>query len=242
MIVHGIHARLYPNYLANGGAYIARAKNQSTLTIEDVCTILKTRGGFTGRYEDLMEHVKQYYQEVIYQLCDGYAVTNGYFTIHPCIGGTFNSVNEVHDSKKHPVSLRFGTRAKLQQILKKVDVKIEEIADGTGFIDEFRDFEDDSINDTFTPGNQFAIHGNKIKLAGDDPSVGLFFVSTDDPACAVKVERIAENSATRVTGIIPEVCHKHSKLEIRTQFTGTNNPALKNPRTITSSFVIEVAS
>ena len=65
--------------------YAARTDNDKTLSVEEVCTIMKTRSGFSGKYEDLLEYVHQYYDEVAYQLCDGNAVTNGYYCIHPNI-------------------------------------------------------------------------------------------------------------------------------------------------------------
>jgi hypothetical protein len=55
-VLHKIEAKLYPNYLGKGeGSYVARAKAEAPLSIEDVCAAAKNRGGFTGQYEDLME-------------------------------------------------------------------------------------------------------------------------------------------------------------------------------------------
>ena len=242
LILHRIRVKLYPNYLSSvEGAYIARTNNEKTLAIEDVCTAMKTRGDFTGNYENLLEYVRQYYDEVAYQLCDGYAVTNGFYTVHPNIGGVFNDVTEAHDHQKHPISFRFSARAKLRNLIKDIAVEVEGIADSTGYIDKFTDYEEDSVNSTFIPGNQFAVHGHKIKLAGEDSKIGIYFVPLDDPSKAVKVERIAENSPSKVTGIAPDTGHLQNRIEIRTQFSGVMNRLLKAPRTITSSFVIEAA-
>ena len=243
MIFHKIRAKLYPSYLSTvDGAYIARTDSEKTLSVEDVCTILKTRAGFTGKYEDLLDYIRQYYDEVAYQLCDGFAVTNGYYTIHPNIGGSFKTVMETHNHEKHPIKIRFGARAKLRNLLNSVGVEIEGVADSSGYIDTFTDFDEDSVNATLKPGNQFAIHGHKIKLTGEDPTVGVYFVPVDDPSQAVKVERIAENSATKITGIIPDTKHQFNRIEIRTQFAGSNIIKLKAPRNITSSFVLEVVA
>ena len=241
-IFHRIRVKLYPNYLAKvEGTYFAKTNNEKTLTIQDICTILKTRAGFTGKYEDLLQYVKQYYDEVVYQLCDGYAVTNGYYTIHSNIGGTFDSANEVHNSEKHPVGFRFGTRAKLRNMAKNITVDIEGIADGSGYIDMFTDYEQKSTNESFSPGNQFAIHGHKIKLFGDDPGIGVYFVPVDDPSKAVKAERIAENNPSKIIGIIPETRYQVNRIEVRTQFSGSGTIKLKAPRIITSSFAIKAA-
>ena len=86
---------LYPNYLSG------RAKTNNThesgngsLSIEDICMSLVMRGGFTEKYKDLLKHVRQFLNEVTYQLNDGYAINTGYFFLHPNIYENFNSKND----------------------------------------------------------------------------------------------------------------------------------------------------
>jgi len=239
-VLHRIRVKLYPNYLPNiEGAYIARTDSEASLSIEQVCAALKNRGGYGGDYEDLVEAVKQFFDEAAYQLCDGFAVNTGYYSIHPNVGGTFNSVTDIHDHQKHPITFRFGARAKLRNLVKNIAVDIEGIADTGGYIDTFTDSEEGSVNGVYVPGNMFAIHGHKIKVEGDDPAVGVYFVPVNDPGRATKVSRIAENTASRVTGIAPTVGYVNSRIEIRTQFSGSGDRLLKAPRTITGTFVLE---
>jgi hypothetical protein len=241
-ILHSIRVKLYPNYLKNvEGAYIARTDNEKTLSVEDVCAALKTRGGFTGSFEDLLDYIRQYNKEVAYQLCDGFAVSNGYYTIYPNIGGTFNSTAEIHDHKKHPITFRFSARNKLRDLIKNIEVIVEGMADTGGYIDEYIDQEEEYVNTQFLPDNMFAVHGHKIKIAGDDPSCGMYFVPVQDPTKAVKVTRIGDNTSTRVTGIAPNTGHAQNKIQIRTQYSGSTAAYLKTPRTITSSFTLEQA-
>ena len=210
-------------------------------SMEDVCKILKTRGGFSGNYEDLIDHVRQYYNEVAYQLCDGYTVNNGFYSVHPNIGGTFDGVNEAHDHQKHPISFHFSVRPKLRELTKHIDVNVDGIADTNGYIDTFSDSEGDCVNDLYTPGHMFIIHGHKIKLAGDDPSVGVYFIPEDDPSKAVKATRIGENNPSKITGIAPCTASQYNRIEIRTQFSGATDKLLKTVRRITSTFIVEAA-
>jgi hypothetical protein len=87
----------------------------------------------------------------------------------------------------------------------------------------------------------FAVHGHKIKIAGDDPSVGLYFVPVLDPTKAVKVTRVGENNPTKITGIAPNTGHSQNRIEICTQFSGMTDRFLKTPRIITSSFILDQA-
>jgi len=241
-VLHHIRVKLYPNYLHNvDGAYIARTDSDASLTIEQVCAALKNRGGYGGDYEDLVEAVKQFFDEAAYQLCDGFAVNTGYYSIHPNVGGTFNSVTDIHDHTKHPVTFRFRTNLKLRRLIEHIGVDIEGIADTNGYIDTFTDSEGGSVNSVYVPGDMFVIHGHKIKVEGDDPACGVYFVPVDNPSGAIKVSRIAENTASRVTGIAPAVGNAANRIEIRTQFSGTAGRPNKTMRTITSAFTLEEA-
>jgi len=202
---------------------------------------MKNRGGFLGSYENLIENIKQFFDECAYQLCDGFALNLGYYSVHPCIGGTFNSEKDAYDPKQNPISFRFRTRLPLRNLVKYIAVDITGVADGNAFIDEFIDRDEDSVNGIFAPGNMFCINGNKIKLAGNDPGCGVFFVPADDPSKAVKVTRIGENSASTVTGIAPDTHCRYNRIEIRTQYTGSAVTFLKAPRSIVSEFVLEEA-
>jgi hypothetical protein len=65
---------------------------------------------------------------MVYQLCDGYAVSTGYFSIHPNIGGTFNNLKEAHDHKKHPLTSRFRTRKAFRELSQAVVVEVQGLA------------------------------------------------------------------------------------------------------------------
>jgi hypothetical protein len=119
-----------------------------------------------------------------------------------------------------------------------ISVEIAGIADSNAFIDQFIDRDNETVNKTFTAGNMFCITGNKIKVAGEDPDCGVYFVSADNNAITVKVDRIGENTGTMITGIAPLTKFELTKIEIRTQYTGSNISFLKTPRKIKSGFVI----
>ena len=154
--------------------------------------------------------------ESAYQLCDGFGLNLRYYSVHPNIGGTFNSEKEAHDPKKNPVSFKFREKLPLRNLVRHIAVEITGIADGNAYIDEFIDRDERSVNGIFAPGDMFCINGNKIKLAGDDPGCGVFFVPVGDPSKAVKVTRIGENSASTITGIAPETHYQYNRIEIRT--------------------------
>jgi hypothetical protein len=107
-------------------------------------------------------------------------------------------------------------------------------------IDVFTDVTTDSVNETLTPGGMFSIAGHKLKLAGDDPEVGVYFMPEAGPAGRVKVTgHLAENSPAKLIGIVPALGAGKWKVEIKTQYT-VGGTFLKEPRAIESRFVLTV--
>ncbi|MDR0456704.1 MAG: DUF4469 domain-containing protein [Treponema sp.] len=241
-ILHHIRVKLYPNVFnlsSEKGGYFARTANDSNLGVTEICTSMRDRGGFSGNLEEAIGHVRQFLNEMIWLLCDGFAVNTGYFSIHPKIGGFFKSPKDAHDPKKNPISLKYRTRKVLLELIKQIDVEVDSVADTNAYIEEFNDTEKDSSNSGFVPGNMFCITGSKIKIAGDHPDCGVYFVPLDDPSKAVKVSRIAENNPSRIIGICPYTDSSRNRIEIRTQFTGSTTIFLKNLRVITGNFILE---
>jgi hypothetical protein len=112
-------------------------------------------------------------------------------------------------------------------------VVVEGLADSSGYLDEFIDVTTEAVNETLTPGGQFNVSGHKIKVAGDSPEVGVYFVSVADPAVRVKVAgHLAENAPHRLIGIIPTLTPGAYTLEVVTQYTHGGS-LLKEPRIIT---------
>jgi len=237
-VMHSINIRLYPNYLPGyEKTYIARTVNDASLSIEDVCTSLAKRGGFTGEYNDLVSHVRQFLNEVTYQLCDGYAVNTGYFSIYPNVGGTFVNELDRPDPEKNPLTIRFQANKQLRDIIKDIRVVNQGLASTNGYIAEYIDTDEKAVNDIFVPGNAFVLIGDKIKVSDDDPECGVYFVPESDSSRAVKVRRIIENNPSKIIGIAPEM-GESCRVEIRTRYTGSSRITLKKIRSITSKFVL----
>ena len=242
LILHRIRVKLYPNYFKNvPGAYIARTNNERTLYPKDIATALMTRGGGKWELRQVMEIIEAHNAEIMYQIMDGYAVSNGYTILRLNIGGTFNGVNEAHDPEKHPITLRHSITNRTARLIKKLGIDIEGLADTGGYIDEVIDQEANLVNSQFVPGHMVAIHGHKIMIAGTDPACGLYLVPVDDPSQRVKILRIGDNTPTRITFIALSTGFTENRIEIVTQFSGNSATPLKSPRIITSPFIIQEA-
>ncbi|MDR2481882.1 MAG: DUF4469 domain-containing protein [Spirochaetaceae bacterium] len=230
-VLHKIEAKLYPNYLGKGeGTYVARAKAETTLSIEDVCAAAKNRGGFTGSYQDLVEHVEIFLNEMIYQLLDGFSVQLGvFFSLHTKIGGTYISEKDRIAAENLHVSFR--TLGYLRELLLKVKIENEGLAGDGAYIDEIIDVALDSVNGTLSAGGIFTLNGHKIKIAGAHNDCGVWFESVDDPSKRIKAnDRFAENTSSKIIGVTPLLTKGLWRVQVETQYAG--GTLLKEPRII----------
>jgi len=145
------------------------------------------------------------------------------------------------DPKKNTIDFRYRTRPELFRLGRHISISIDGVAGAGAYITDYTDTDLDSVNSVFVPGDQFVITGDLIKIAGNNPGNGVFFVPVDDPSKAVKATRIAENSSGKIIGIAVDTTYLRNRIEIRTQYTGSGTNFLKKPRVITSDFIIEVA-
>ncbi|MDR1399357.1 MAG: DUF4469 domain-containing protein [Treponema sp.] len=238
-VFHRIRVKLYPNYIPTiKGKYLARTVSEKTLSVKEVCDALFLRGGFRGDPAEVEQYVALFNREVAHQLCDGFAVSTGYYSIHPSVGGTFDSRAEGVSPDKHPISFSFRILEPLHKLVNDIEVFVEGVAESGAFINEFTDVTTDLINQKVTIGGQFILTGSKIKIAGDAQDTGIYFTAPGESA--VKVGKLAVNDANKLIGIIPDLApDKTWTLEVHTQYTN-GSTVLREVRTIVSEFTLTV--
>ncbi|MDR2516739.1 MAG: DUF4469 domain-containing protein [Spirochaetaceae bacterium] len=230
-VLHKIEAKLYPNYLGKGeGAYVARAKAEAPLSIEDVCAAAKNRGGFTGQYEDLAEHAHIFINEVVYQLLDGFSIqVGGFCSLHARISGTYHGANDHIGAENLHVAFR--TLGRLKELLLKVKIENEGIAGDGAYIDEIQDVHSESLNSILTPGNMIHISGHKIKVDGEGPEIGVWFTAKADGARVKITGHLAVNRPAELVGVIPALTPGTYTMEVVTHYS-SGTTTLKEPRSI----------
>jgi hypothetical protein len=238
-VLHKIEAKLYPNYLGKGdGAYVARAKAEAPLSITDVCAAAKNRGGFSGQYEDLVEHAQIFINELVYQLLDGFSVQlGGFCSLHTRISGTYHGANDTIGAENLHVAFR--TLRHLKELLLKVKIENEGLAGDGTYIDEIIDVHTEALNSALTPGNMVHILGNKIKVEGADPACGVWFVNQADNSRTQITEHLGINRSTELFGLIPALSTGTYRLEVVTQYSN-GTTVLKVPRVINAEPALAV--
>ena len=189
-----------------------------------------------------MEHaVELFHKEMAYRLCDGFSVNTSWYNASTHIKGVFTGPAEAFDVSKHTVAVEFRQGAELRRELGMVGVDILDRAESGFFIAEVLDLRTRSVNDQLTPGRNAKIRGGKLKVEGDDPACGVYFVNEAD-GTRVKVDAadIVENMNAHLLIVIPALASGTYRLEVSTQYSGGNKP-LKTPRTAAFDRLLTVA-
>jgi len=232
--MHRVKVKLFPNYLPGvPGAYIARTENERVLNVRDVLAALRDRGGYKGDLDQLYEGIRRYYGELVYQVCDGYAVNTGLYMIRVNVGGTFATPNDAHDKDKHPITFRIFPQALLREQAKNIEVDVEGIAETDAWLDEIVDVATEGVNETVTVGKNFQLRGSRIKVDGEaGTEYGVYFAPTDGGPAVAVTDRLVDNQANYVAGIVPALdASKTWRVEVRTYYSGAGR-FLKNQRVL----------
>ncbi|WP_449387903.1 DNA-binding domain-containing protein [Chryseobacterium lineare] len=241
-ILHRIKAYLYDNVLTkdNPNDFTARTASERSLNVQQICQSAVGRGG-ADISASAMEHATELFlKEMAYQLCDGYSINTGYFTANTTIRGVFDSPSETFNKDKHSIIFQFNQGEKLRAEIPNIEVNILGIAEASAVILQVTDVKSGSVNDLLTPGRNLKIVGSKIKVTGDDASVGVYFVdATTQEKTKVEQSDIVTNNPSEVMVVIPDLAAGTYTIEVLTQYSGSQS--LKEPRTATLDKQLTVA-
>ena len=240
--LHKIKAYLYDNVLTeNPNDFIARVSAERSLSIKDICQSANTRGGADISAAAMEHAVNLFLKETAYRLCDGFSVNTGWFTASAHIKGVFNSPNETFNPQKHTVAFDFNQGSLLRKELSTVEVQILGVADSSLAILQVTDIKSGSINDLITPHRNLRISGSRIKIVGDNPDNGIYFVNTDTQfRMKVEQDEIVNNNPSELIIVIPELPQGTFNLEVVTQYGGNSKQFLKEPRTAAFERILTV--
>jgi hypothetical protein len=103
--------------------------------------------------------------------------------------------------------------------LEYIEVQVMGVAENGSRIAQVTDVKNDTVNDQLTPDRNLRISGYKIKLAGDDASVGVYFHNLDtNTSTQVDASDIVTNNPSELIVVIPALASGEYQLEIITQY------------------------
>jgi len=231
--MHKIKAYLYDNVLTEDPFdLIARVMAERSLNVRNISETAVTRGGANISAASMEHAVNLWLKEMAYQLCDGFSVNTGWFTVSAHIKGVFNSPAETFNPDKHTLLFSFNQGTLLRREIATTEVQILGVSDSGLNIVQVTDVKTSSVNDLLTPNRNLRISGTRLKIAGDNPANGVFFVNQDtDERFPVEADDIVTNNPSELIIVIPALAAGTYRLEVTTQYSANKRQPLIEPRT-----------
>jgi len=241
-VLHKIKVNLYDNFLTeNPNDFSARVISERTLNVKEICKTAVNRGGAPSTAEAMEHNVTLFLKEMAYQLMDGYAVNTGYFTANAQVRGVFDSKTETFNHNKHSILFRFNQGALMRREIPAIQVQVMGVGETGILISHIVDKKTGSVNDLITPGGVIKIRGGRLKIAGDNINVGVFFKDEEENYYKVEERDLVVNNPSELMIQTPkELIPRGYQLIITTQFGGNSKQLLKEPRTTTFDKILTV--
>lgn len=224
-----IKAILYRNPMKNAnGSYLARTSVNNVYNVRAICESA-CRKPLVGANPDAMEYlVKLFLEEMTSFIEDGKKVNTGYFSAQANVKGSFNSLGDMYDNERHKVEVVFSTGTIIRRRAKGLGAEVLKVDNSTHCIGTVIDAQTKVQVDKLIENKLLVIKGKKLKIVGNDPSVGLYLVHSESgkelhfPAPA-----LYENSNATLKFLVPDLQPGSYKLKICTQYAGNTTPLTK---------------
>jgi hypothetical protein len=212
--------------------FYAKVISERTLDIDDICDSSVGRGNAPTTKEAMKINVELFFKEMCYLLKDGFSVNLGYFIVTLCIKGVFRGIRDRFDRSRHSLYFLFTQGEILRREVSDVEVEITGTGDAGTLILEVVDVKTGLVNDRITPDRNLRIKGSKLKLAGDNPNVGVYFINeATGEIIKVEADEIVDNKPSELVIVTPQLSAGLYLIQVTTQFS-SGSALLKEPRTV----------
>ena len=133
------------------------------------------------------------------------------------ISGVFDGPMDSFDGNRHKLNVNLTKGVLLREAEKRVKFgKINSPAPQPQ-IQEVKDSVSGAFNDRLTARGVVEVRGYNLKIDGDDPSCGLWFVS--EGGQATKAEVVIENKPSKILAMIPALASGNYQVKVVTQYS-----------------------
>ena len=200
-----------------------------SLTMEDIIEEMKRED--TGLRTETLEHALKLFNRVTADLLlSGFAVNTGLFHAVPQFRGTI--VNGAWDPERNSIYVSFTQDKDLREAIAETSVDILGDKASGMYISGVKDAATQATDGTMTPGRNFTISGRLLKVAGEDPKVGITIRSEEAGETLLPADMLTVNNPSQLVILVPaDLAPGEYTLTVTTQYTGSGTP-LKTPRSV----------
>jgi hypothetical protein len=172
-------------------------------------------------------------------LAAGNSVSFGLGHFRLDVKGVFIGDHAKWDPTQHSLVVHVSPSARVRNAVKELSVNVRGKASVGVVINSITDVATGEVNQRLTPGGGVNMQGSKMKIVGDDPSVGIHLISQDSQTTVtVPMNSILINDPSKISFIVPsDLSAGDYKLMVTTQFS-TGGVILNEPRSYLLDYVL----
>ena len=209
--------------------YSAQTHASGSFDMEAIINRMLSRGTLVTR-TDVVAVMNNFQEAVVDIVNEGGMINTPLFNTAFSISGVFESPLDSFDGNRHKLNINVTKGVLLRSAEKSVKFEKTSTASPTPQIQEVKDSLSGTVNETLTPNGVVEVYGYNLKLAGDHPTCGLWFVASNGTEVCAEV--IIENKPSKIIAMIPNLPQGEWQIKIVSQYSG-GGATLKTPKTFT---------
>ena len=195
----------------------AQTISMTTLDKEAVITRMLNRGTLLTR-TDIVAVLNGFEETVEEVILEGNSLTLPLFNTSFSISGVFESPLDSFDGNRHKLNINLTKGTLLRKVEKNVKFEKTNTSSPLPHIQEVKDSITGSVNDIVKTKGVIELRGYNLKIEGDDPKCGLWFVAEN--GTETKATVFVENKPSRIIAMTPALPAGNYRIKIVSQFTG----------------------
>ena len=217
--------------------FSAIAHSSVVLYKEDIIgRIMKT--GTTVTKTDVVAVLNNLEEVVVDALEDGCSIVLPLVNMSFSISGVFDGVMDSFDSNRHKGNINATKGILVRDVEKKLKFEKVNTIIPQPQIQEVKNCVNGEVNLSVPSNGLFEVRGYNLKIDGDDPLCGLWFI--DEHGNEYKADVFSDNKPGRIVVQVPHLGGSECQIRISTQSSGGSNKLLKLPRTFTYPKVLTI--
>ena len=204
----------------------AQTHSMGSLDREAVISRMLQKGTLLTR-TDIVAVLNNFEETVAGALLSGYTVNLPLFNTSFSISGVFESAMETFDGNRHKLNINLTKGVLLRDAEKNVKLEKTAARAPQPAIQEVRDCVSGVVNERLTASGVVEVRGYNLRIEGDDPACGLWFV--DANGVETKAAVTVENKPSRIMAMIPALPPGTYQVKVVTRFAGSGK-LLKAPK------------
>lgn len=197
-----------------------RVVNVSSLNQDQIIDKMMSIGAGLTR-SDIVSILEAFKQVISETVADGGGVNMELFNAYPSIHGKFTSMDDPIDGIHRKVKINLQPGVALRDAVSRVKTKRLNASSAGVLILSVFDVRSNSLNHTITPGKPIKVTGSKVKIAGSDPTVGLWFEAVSGGiAVQADMNDVAQNNPSEIIALTPPLAPGTYRVKLVTQYSG----------------------